>query len=319
MHVTFRQLRLFLALVDQGSITAAARASHVTQPTVSMQLKDLADSVGLPLYEVVNKQFHLTEAGQALAQTARALVAEWAAFEQRIDAVKGLTRGQLRVAVVSTAKYFVPRLLSDFCAGHPEIDISLEVQNRDGVAARLRENRDDLYIMSMPPSDVAVERHAFVPNPLVVIAATSHRLAGKRRIDLRSLAKERFILRERGSGTRMACDAHFAAWKFAPDLRLELGSNEAIKQTVAGGMGLAVISRHALAADPGDEQLAVLDVMSFPVLSNWWILYPKGKRLSPLATVFLAHLQAAAATWQAPAGGSRSGRVKAPARKSRRA
>lgn len=302
MNATFRQLRLFLALADYGSITAAARACHVTQPTVSMQLKELAASVGLPLYEQIGKRLYLTAAGEALVATARTMESEWAAFEQCVDAMKGLTRGQLRVAVVSTAKYFVPRLLGRFCAAYPDVDIALEVQNRDGVVARLRENRDDLYIMSMPPADIELEQHAFLPNPLVVIAPESHPLSGREQVTLSELADQRFILRERGSGTRLACDAHFAHLGFAADVRLELGSNEAIKQAVAGGMGLAVISRHAVTAHPEEEQLAVLPVQGFPVLSNWWTLYPRGKRLSPVAQVFLEHLERTACDWHEARG-----------------
>ncbi|WP_151634569.1 LysR family transcriptional regulator [Noviherbaspirillum aerium] len=298
MNATFRQLRLFLSFTEHLSITAAAQACHVTQPTVSMQLKELAEAVGMPLYEQIGKRLYLTPAGEALARTARAMEDEWSAFEQHIDAMKGMTRGRLRVAVVSTAKYFVPRLLGAFCASHPDIDIALEVLNRDGVVARLRENRDDLYIMSMPPEDMELERHAFLSNPLEVIAPQAHPLAHGKSITLSELAQLRFILREKGSGTRLACDNHFRKLQFQPDVRLELGSNEAIKQAVAAGMGLAVVSRHALADHPSDEQLAILDVQGFPVLSNWWTLYPKGKRLSPIAAVFLEHLERNAREWQ---------------------
>ncbi len=293
MDATFRQLRLFLALADHGSITAAARACHVTQPTVSIQLKELSETVGLPLYEQIGKRLYLTDAGERLAETARAMVQEWEAFQQQMDALRGLTRGRLRVAVVSTAKYFVPRILGSFCSAHPDIDIALEILNRDGVVQRLRENRDDLYIMSMPPADLELEQHAFLANPLVVIAPRGHPLAGQPGIQLAQLAGERFILRERGSGTRLGCDAHFARVGFKPQVRLELGSNEAIKQAVAGGMGLSIMSRHAMAAHPADELLDILDVESFPVISNWWTLYPKGKRLSPVARVFLEHLERA--------------------------
>lgn len=295
MHATFRQLQLFLALAEHGSITAAAQACHVTQPTVSMQLRELAESVGLPLYEQIGRQLHLTAAGEALAQTARAMVDEWSAFGQRVDAMRGLTSGRLRVSVASTAKYFVPRLLGSFCASHPGIDIALEVINRDGVVARLRANRDDLYILSMPPADMDLQSHAFLPNPLVMIAPAAHRLAARRDIRLASLAKERFILREPGSGTRLACDAHFAAEGFAPQVRLELGSNEAIKQVVAEGLGLAILSRHAIAANPADDGVAILQVRGLPIRSRWHVLYPTGKRLSPIASVFLDHLKALAA------------------------
>ena len=200
MNVTFRQLRLFLALAEHGSITAAARACHVTQPTVSIQLRELSEAVGLPLYEQIGKKLHLTAAGETLAETARAMVDEWSTFGQRIDAMKGLTRGRVRLAVVSTAKYFVPRLLGSFCSSHPDVDVALEVLNRDGVVARLRDNRDDLYIMSMPPEHMELERHDFLPNPLVVIAPLGHRLLTRRRLSLKDLAAERFIMRERGSG-----------------------------------------------------------------------------------------------------------------------
>lgn len=291
MPATFRQLRLFLAFAEHLSVTAAARACHVTQPTASMQLRELADAIGMPLYEQVGKRLYLTAAGEALARTARAMLDEWSAFEQHIDAVKGVTRGRLKVSVVSTAKYFVPRLLGSFCAAFPEIDVALEVLNRDGVLRRLRDNLDDLYIMSMPPEDLELERHAFLANPLDLIASSSHPLVGRQRISLDELASMRFILREKGSGTRLASDRHFRSLRFRPDVRMELGSNEAVKQAVAASLGLGVVSRHALGDTPEDAQIAVLDVEGFPVQSNWWTLYSKGKKLSPVALAFLAHLE----------------------------
>lgn len=291
MNPTFRQLKMFLAFTEHMSITVAARACHVTQPTVSMQLRELAQQVGMPLYERIGKRLYLTPAGEALKQSARAMMREWDSLKQHIDGLQGNTRGQLRVAVVSTAKYFVPRLLGSFCARYPDIDISLEVLNRDGVVARLRDNRDDLYIMSMPPADIELERRAFLDNPLVVIAPLDHPLAKDRRVAVSALSQWRFILRELGSGTRLACEQHFRQLGWQPDVRLELGSNEAIKQAVAAGMGLSVISRHSLAAIPGREQLAVLDVAGFPVITHWWTLHPKGKQLSPIAREFLQHLE----------------------------
>lgn len=293
MNATFRQLRLFLALAELGSITAVARASHVTQPTVSMQLRELTDSIGLPLYEVIGKRLFLTQAGEELATTARAMVGEWADFGQRMDAMKGLTRGRLRIAVVSTAKYFIPRILGSFCRRHPDVDVALEVLNRDGVVQRLRGNQDDLYIMSMPPGDMDIEKDVFLSNPLVVVAPSAHPLAGQPQIPLSRLEQERFILREQGSGTRLACDAHFSAHGFKPLVRLALGSNEAIKQSVAGGLGLAVLSTHSLGEHMADDALVTLDVAGFPVLSSWFTVYLKGKRLSPTAQAFRLHLAGA--------------------------
>ena len=290
MNVTFRQLNLFLSLAELKSITATARAFHVTQPTVSMQLRELTDAVGLPLYEVIGKRLSLTPAGEELAKSARMMVDELSSYEQRIDAMKGLTRGRLRVAVVSTAKYFIPRLLGAFCEQYPEIDIALEVLNRDGVVQRLRDNRDDLYIMSMPPTDIDIDQQVFLPNLLEVIVPATHRLLQQKHIQLNELATERFILREQGSGTRLACDRFFAAQNFQPQVRLELGSNEAIKQAVAGGMGISVVSRNALGEALIDDALRVLKVDGFPIHANWYIVTLHGKRLSPIASAFLAYL-----------------------------
>lgn len=293
MNATFRQLRLFLALADEGGITRAARRCHVTQPTASMQLRELSLAIGLPLYEVIGKKVHLTQAGVELAKTARAMMDEWSAFLQFADGARGLSRGNLRVAVVSTAKYFIPRMLGDFCKTHPMIDITLDVLNRDGVIQLLRENRIDIAVMSVPPSDLDVEAEIFLENPLVAIAPNDHSLAGRRRVSLDVFAREPLILREDGSGTRMMADRFFKARKARPRVRLSLGSNEAIKQAVAGGLGCAVVSRHALAANPADEQLTVLDVEGFPILSRWFIVNMRGKRLSPVASVFRDYLREA--------------------------
>jgi len=296
MHITFRQLRLFLALAESGSVSGAARRTHVTQPTASMQLREITESIGLKLYEVVSKRVVLTEAGEELARTARAIEDEWDGFEQRVAALQGLTRGRLRIAVVSTAKYFVPRLLGAFCALYPEVEISLVVLNRDGVIDRLRENRDDLYIMSKPPESFDLANDELMPNPLVLISSTSHALAARTQISLHALGQERFILREQGSGTRLAVDAYFAAQRFKPIVRLELGNNEAIREAVAGGLGLAVLSRHALEGRAtGDSGVTILPVDGFPIPSKWHLVHPRNRELSPIATVFREHLLRACA------------------------
>jgi DNA-binding transcriptional LysR family regulator len=256
-----------------------------------MQLKAMSDEVGLPLYEVIGRQVFLTAAGEAVAQSARAIRDEFDYVQQTIGAMKGHTEGRLRVAIASTAKYFVPRMLGNFYKQFPDIDIAFEVLNRDGVVNRLKSNADDLYIMSIPPEDLDLERHRFLDNPLVVIAPADHPLAQKKRIKRKELANELFVLREAGSGTRLACNAYFAEHQFQPKVRLELGSNEAIKQAVAGGLGLAIISKHALHQDVNAEGLKILAVENFPIHSNWWIIYPKGKRLSPIAKEFFEHLQ----------------------------
>lgn len=290
LRITFRQLRLFLALAETGSVSAAARVMHVTQPTASMQLREVSDAVGVPLYEVVSRRVRLTDAGLDLARTARAMVGEWEAFGQRIAELQGLVRGRLAVSVVSTAEYFMPRLLGAFCARHPGIDVSLQVLNRDGVVARLRENLDDLYIMSMPPTDIDLDDRVFMANPLVLVAPVAHRLAQRRRVRLSELRDEPFVLRERGSGTRIAVDACFRRQHFSPAVRMELGSNEAVRAAVAGGLGLSVLSVHALGDIAASAGVVVLPVTGFPIASAWHVVQRRTRQRSPTTLAFEAHL-----------------------------
>ena len=271
---------------------------HVTQPTASMQLKEITDAVGLPIYEVVARKVHLTQIGQELAITARIMANQWAVFEQQVDGLKGLTRGRLKVAVVSTAKYFIPRILGSFCAKYPELEISLEVLNRDGVVKRLEENLDDLYIMSRPPLSLEIDDEIFMSNPLLLVAPKDHATAKKRNIDITALMNENFIFREKGSGTRMATDEHFKKLKLKPNVRLELGSNEAIKQAVIGGLGLAVLSKYSLGENTDQEEITILKCKDFPIVSSWHIVSPKGKKLSPIATIFKKHLSDQAKGWR---------------------
>lgn len=286
MNITFRQLRLFLALADTGSVSAAARQLHITQPSASDQLKEITNTVGLPLYQVISKKVYLTDLGKELALTARRIHDEWGNFTQLRDATRGLNHGRLKVAAVSTAKYFIPGIVGEFCKKHPAIDVSLEILNRDGVVSRLRENRDEIYIMSIPPADLELQDDIFMDNPLVVIAPKNHALSKSKKLSLSDLSSERFILRELGSGTRMASDRHFAAARFKPQIRLELGSNEAIKESVAAGLGIGIVSIHALKDAGPKSQIAILDVKGYPIASRWHVVYPKNRVLSPIASAF---------------------------------
>lgn len=295
MNVTFRQLEIFRALVATGSISAAARMTNVTQPTASVHLRDLTETIGMPLYEVIGRKVYLTEVGKELAKAARGVRAEWNAFRQSIQALQGGEAGLLRVAMVNSAQYFAPRLLGVFCASRPKVEVSIALLNRDGVADRMRANQDDLYIMSRPPEGLSLTCQSFMPNPLVVVAPRGHALAKRGRLLPEDLLSERFIAREPGSGTRLAVDDFFRRQPRSPEVRFELGSNEAIIEAVAGGMGLAILSEHALRAG-GRRDLVTLDVEGFPLPSSWQIVHPAGRRLSPLAAAFRDHLVAHAAT-----------------------
>jgi len=279
-HTTLRQLEVFSAIARHGSFTRAAEELFLTQPTVSMQIKKLTDAVGLPLLEQVGKKIYLTDAGRALEAMARQLFEQFENFEMTLADLKGLKQGRLRLAVVTTAKYFAPRLLGPFCQQYPGIDVSLKVSNRERVIERLAENQDDLYILGQPPEEIDAVAEPFLENPLVVLAPANHPLAGKKKISLKRLVDEPFLMREPGSGTRKAVERLFAERNLIMKVRMELGSNEAIKQAIVGGLGLSVLSRHTLALDAPMGQLAILDVEGFPIERHWYAAYPAGKTSS---------------------------------------
>jgi DNA-binding transcriptional LysR family regulator len=284
---TLAQLRALEAVVRNAGFTRAAVELHLSQPTVSIQVKDLTDALGTPLVESVGRKVVPTESGAEVLASARRIFDEWAALEMRLAELKGLKRGRLRVAAVTTAEYFLPGLLGPFTAKHPGIDVELAVENRDRVVARLEAARDDLYVMMMPPDGDDLALAPFLANPLVPVAAQNHALAGRRRVPLDAFAAEPLLMRERGSGTRMAAEAFFAEKGVAPRTRMELGSNEAIKHAVAAGLGVAVLSRHTLARDPARDRLAVLDVRGFPLQRTWYFVYSAARRLPVVARAFL--------------------------------
>ncbi|HTN94852.1 MAG TPA: LysR family transcriptional regulator, partial [Gallionella sp.] len=243
---TLRQLELFEAIARLGSFTRAAEELFLTQPTVSMQIKKLSDTVGMPLFEQVGKKIYLTDVGHELHRTCIGISEQLSNFEMIVADLKGLKTGKLRLSVVTTAKYFIPRLLGTFCQQYPGVDASLKVTNRERILERLANNLDDLYILGQPPEDIDVVAEPFLENILVVIAPANHPLARKKKIPLERLAEEPFLLREAGSGTRIAIERKFGESGLKLKMRMELGSNEAIKQAVIGGLGVSVLSRHTL-------------------------------------------------------------------------
>lgn len=288
-RITFRQLETFAAVSRLNSFTKAADALHLTQPAVSIQIRQIVDTIGLPLFEQTGRDIALTPAGQELLKTVRGLDDIWNRFESAIDDLKGLKRGKLRVALVTTAKYFLPRMLGAFCKRYPEIDIELEIANREKIVERLRNNQDDLYVMSYPPDDLDIVRLPFLDNEYVVIAPASHWAVG-REVSLQALANEPFLLRELGSGSRHVIDEHMRDSNTPLKVRLALASNEAIRDLVASGMGLSVLSRHALGHDPESAGLAVLNVEGFPLKQAWNVVHLSSKVLSLPAKAFLDEL-----------------------------
>ncbi|MEM7714124.1 MAG: LysR substrate-binding domain-containing protein [Cyanobacteria bacterium P01_A01_bin.68] len=291
-QATLHQLRVFEAAARHGSFTRAAEELFLTQPTISMQIKQLTKSVGIPLFEQVGKRLYLTEAGRELFTTCKEIFDTLAQFEMKVADLKGLKQGQLRLSVITTAKYFVPRLLGSFCQLYPGIEISLQVTNHEGILERMGNNQDDLYIMSQVPEHLDVHCEAFLENPLVVLAPVNHPLASEKNIPISRLASEPFIMREPGSGTRRAVQKLFDEEEVDVKVKLELGSNEAIKQAIAGGLGISVLSSHTLM--PYAEDLTILDVEHFPIKRNWYMVYPNGKQLSIVGHTYFEYLLEAA-------------------------
>jgi LysR family transcriptional regulator, low CO2-responsive transcriptional regulator len=283
---TLHQLKVFETVARLSSITRAAEELSLTQPTVSMQVKQLAKNVGTPLFEQVGKKLYLTEAGQELADTCQHIFEQLSQFEMKVADLQGMKRGRMRLATITTTKYFIPRALAPFCQMYPGINVSLQITNHEQVVHRLGENQDDLYILSQVPEGLDITADAFLDNPLVVIAPKSHPLAGHKNISIASLQDEAFVMRESGSGTRVAVEQLLHEHNVSVQVKLELGSNEAIKQAIACGFGLSVLSRHTFGPESDMLGLTILDVQHFPIHRNWYLVYPNGKQLSIVANTF---------------------------------
>lgn len=290
IQATLHQLSVFEATARHGSFTRAAEELFITQPTVSSQIKQLTKAVGLPLFEQIGKRLYLTEAGTELLTTCQEVFDRLGNFEMKVADLKGTKQGRLALGVITTAKYFVPRILGSFCQQYPGIDISLKVTNHQLLQKRMINNEDDLYIMSQPPEDMDLSTQAFLDNPLVVLARKDHLLAGERNIPIQKLSDEPFIMRETGSGTRQAVQQLFTENNISVKVRLELGSNEAIKQAIAGGLGISVLSQHSIFPEGSTGELTILDVEHFPIQRRWYVAYLGGKQLSIIAQTFLTYL-----------------------------
>lgn len=241
---TLRPLEILLAVHDCGSITAASEQLHLTQPTVSMQLKKLADTIAMPLYNQVGRRLVFTDAGRALVETAREVLGSFERLDMTLADLRGSKAGTLRIAVVTTSKYFIPHLLGPFCKRYPGVDIQFRVGNRQQIIERLERGQDDFYVFSHPPADIDIEKIEFLPNPLVAIAHARHPLGKRKKIPLRDFLAEGLLMREEGSGTRYAIEDHLRHRGVEHRNKLTIESNEAIKHAVMAGLGVAILSVH---------------------------------------------------------------------------
>lgn len=290
-QTTFRQLEIFLAVAEHGSVTEAAHQLHLAQPTVSTQLGRLGEALGAPLFEQIGKRLFLTAVGEDVASACRELFGVMDRLEMTLARRAGLSLGSLRLGVVTTAKYIVPGLLGPFCKRYPDVEVQFQVGNRAEIIQRLEQNRDDLYVFSHPPQHLDIELRPLVENPLVAIAPLDHPLAAARNIPLARLAEEGLLLREAGSGTRHAIEQYFGSQGLRLRPRMTIASNEAIKESVAAGLGMAILSRHALThMAPGN--LVELDVQGLPIPNRWYLVHWRSKVLSPIAEAFMREVEA---------------------------
>ena len=290
-HATLQQLRLFAAVAEHKSVTRAAEEVHLTQPAVSIQIKRLEGKVGVPLIEHIGKELHLTVAGEEVLDASKDVLGRLTDLETSLNDLRDEVAGPLNVHVVSSGMYVMPHLLGSFVRRYPKVEPRLQITNRARLLSSLAKNQSDLYIMGQPPEGVSVAEYPFLENIIVVVARPDHPLAGKKRIPLARIARERFVGRESGSGTRTAVEKLFRDQGLSISPYIELTNAEGIKQGVIGGLGIGVLSNHSLRLELDAGELAVLDVTGFPLRRRWYVSHREGKRLSRAAQVFLQYLQ----------------------------
>jgi DNA-binding transcriptional LysR family regulator len=291
-HVTLRQLKVFESVARHLSFSRAAEELHLTQPAVSMQVKQLEEQAGLPLTEMIGKKVYLTAAGEEVARQARRIAQQLREAQEALDAIRGVRGGRLAVGVVSTAKYFAPRLLAEFRQRKPGVEIDLRVNNREIIVRQLADNEIDLAIMGQPPQDFATVAEAFADHPLIIVAAPDHPLSSRKQIAPKLLDAETFLIREPGAGTRATMERYFADAGIAPRHLMEMVGNETIKQAVMAGLGIAFISAHTVALECEVGRLVRLPVGGTPVMRRWFVVHRSEKELLPVADTFRAFLLA---------------------------
>ncbi|MBI5919453.1 MAG: LysR family transcriptional regulator [Nitrosomonadales bacterium] len=306
LPITLRQLQVFESVARHLSHSRAATELYLSQPAISMQIKQVEEIIGLPMFEQVGKKLFLTEAGREMLHYSRTVLQQIEEMESVFSEMKGLERGHLGISVVSTANYFMPQLLAKFIQLHPSISVSLNVGNRDAVLKQLSENISDLAIMGQPPAGTDILAESFMQNPLVVIAAPTHQLAAVANIKARQLAQETFLLRELGSGTRSVAERYFASHRIPLPASMAMDTNEAIKQSVQAGMGLGIISQHGIELELETRRLCILNVEGFPIVRDWYVVHRKNKRLSTAAQALKQFLLTEAERLAAPSSVSDS-------------
>jgi LysR family transcriptional regulator, low CO2-responsive transcriptional regulator len=291
LNVTIRQLRSLIEIEQTGKISSAANRLGLTGPAVTLQLKQMEEQIGLPLFDRTPDGMRPTAAGNAALEAAHSIHECLRTLDEQMTALKGGRRGTLKLGAVSTAKYFAPRMIAAFQASHPDIRIDLFVGNRAETINALRQRNIDIALMGRPPNDLDVRASIFGDHPLVIIAPADHRLAKKREITKEEIAAEQFLVREPGSGTRISLEIFFADVPGKLDnLGSDMGSNETIKQAVMAGLGIAFISAHTIEQELQLGKLVVLDVAGMPIRRQWFSVSRADRNQSPAMRIFESFL-----------------------------
>lgn len=291
MNFTLHQLRVFGMVARHKSMTEAARQLHMSQPAVSIQIKQLQESVGIPLIDVVGRKLYLTNAGERLYDAYTNINQELESFDSAVSELQGGLKGTLSISAASTAKYFVPYLLGEFQRRYPLVKISLKVTNRNEVLRHLSENEFDLAVLTQLPDGDSIEAIPFFDNPLVMAAPPEHPLTKCKTVTSEQLAEQTHIYRELGSGTRMVMERYLGKKGIPVKPAMELSTNEAVKQAIMAGIGISVISRLSMGNELSLDQISILQMDDFPILTRWHMLYKKEKKLSPVTQNFISFLQ----------------------------
>ena len=285
-NATLRQLKVFEAVARHRSFSRAAEELHLTQPAVSTQVSKLVEHAGLPLFEQLGKKIHLTPAGVQMLQSSREIIQKFQEAEESMAQFKGVSGGRLNVSVISAGDYFFPRLLVEFAQRHAGVTLNFGVCNREELLTQLKENVTDLAVMVRPPGDSDTVAEPFAPHPYVIVAAPNHPLARTARIAASRIAREPFVVREKGSDTWNSRVEGFGEHLPRLNIAMEIRSTETIKQAVMAGMGVSFLSAHTISRELQSGALAVLDVQGFPLMLNWYVVHRNGKRLPPVAQTF---------------------------------
>ena len=284
-HGTLPQMRVFEAVARLGSFTRAGEETHMAQPTVSVHMKKLAETVGAPLVRISGKKIELTPTGEALYVAVRRVMQTFKDLDESLAALSQVTQVKLRIATTTAGEHLLPPLLAQFVKRHPGVDVSLHVSARHSVLERYARNEDDLYLLTDAPGEG--EGEPILPNPLVAIASCDHPLAREKRIPFERFAREPLLVREHGSGTRLASDELFALQGVKPRIAMELGSSESIKEAMLAGLGVALLHRYSLGPDIEARRLCMLDVEGLPYEGHWHVIRSASSRMSPVAKSFV--------------------------------